>query len=189
MTDEVDINEQSHDGNTPLHLLCKSVLHNDIQQKIRIIEKLLDGPGDLEVNAKNNEDCRPIFFACLACEVDLLSFLAEKCKADLSCKSCDGLNLLHVILEKKDEASANLIPEKTMKSKQEKCFKYLLNECHAEFLVHERDDRGLLPYQIAIISRLENIALELLSLATNEEILEPAGSYTSLSIGKKHALN
>ena len=136
----MEINEQSYDGNTPLHLLCKNVLHNDVQQKIRIIEKLLK--GDLEINAKNNEDCRPIFFSCTACEVDLLSFLAEKCKADLSCKSCDGLNLLHVVLEKKDKA---VIGEEAMKSKQEECFKYLLNKCRADFLASSLSKQSTSP--------------------------------------------
>ena len=55
-------------------------------------------------------------------------------------------------------------------------------------MVHERDDRGLLPYQVAIISRLENIALQLLSLAHYKEIVEPAGSYTSLSIAAGRGL-
>ena len=138
----MEINEKSYDGNTPLHLLCKSEEINDVQQKIRLVEKRLDGPGDLEVNAKNNEDCRPIFFSCTACEVDLLSFLAEKCKADLSCKSCDGLNLLHVVLEKKDKA---VIGEEAMKSKQEECFKYLLNKCRADFLASSLSKQSTSP--------------------------------------------
>ena len=42
----------------------------------------------------------------ISLELDFLSFLAEKCKADLSCKSWDGSNLLvrHVVLEKKDKS-------------------------------------------------------------------------------------
>ena len=54
----------------------------------------------------------------ISLELDLLSFLAEKCKADLSCKSWDGSNLLvrHVILEKKDKV---VIGEEAIKSKQE----------------------------------------------------------------------
>ena len=54
----MDINQQLawHDGNTSLHLLCKSEEINDVQQKIRLVEKVLDGPGDLEVNAKNIVD-------------------------------------------------------------------------------------------------------------------------------------
>ena len=110
------VNAQSHDGNTPLHPLCKSEEINDVQQKIRLVEKLLDGPGNLEVNANNNEGCRPIFFACTACEVDLLRFLVEKCKADLSYKSY--VSLLHVVLEKKDKT---VIGEEAIKSKQEEC--------------------------------------------------------------------
>ena len=97
-----------------MHVLCKSEEINDVQQKIRLVEKLLDGPGNLEVNANNNEGCRPIFFACTACEVDLLRFLVEKCKADLSYKSY--VSLLHVVLEKKDKT---VIGEEAMKSKQE----------------------------------------------------------------------
>ena len=72
----MDINEKSHAGDTPLHLLCKNLLHTDVQQKIRLIEKMLaHRPGELEINAKNNEEIRPIFFACMSCEVDLLRFL------------------------------------------------------------------------------------------------------------------
>ena len=54
----------------------------------------------------------------ISLELDLLSFLAEKCKADLSCKSWDGSNLLvrHVVLEKKDKV---VIGEEAIKSKQE----------------------------------------------------------------------
>ena len=183
----MDINEKSHAGDTPLHLLCKNLLHTDVQQKIRLIEKMLaHRPGELEINAKNNEEIRPIFFACMSCEVDLLRFLAEKCKADLLCTSADGLNLLHVILE--EHATTIDHEEETMESKKEKCLNYLLNECQAEDLVHDRDDRDLLPYQVAIISRLEKIALQLISLADDREILEPAGSYRSLSIAAGRGL-
>ena len=48
--------------------------------------------------------------------VDLLRFLVEKCKADLSYKSY--VSLLHVVLEKKDKT---VIGEEAMKSKQEEC--------------------------------------------------------------------
>ena len=93
----MDINGQTHGGNTPLHCLC-STSECDTSVKIRIVERLL-AHGDLEVDAKNNEECRPIYFACKDCEVDLVRFLDKKCKADLTHRTCDGLNILHAVGE------------------------------------------------------------------------------------------
>ena len=166
----MDINGQTHEGNTPLHCLMQSKVDNSV--KIRLVERLL-AHGDLDVDAKNNEDCRPIFFACKMCNVVLVRFLVEKCKADLTQKTCDGLNVLHAIVENKHG-------DRKKSEQQDECVEYLINECKAEWLTHERDERGLLPYQLAIISRLESTVLQLLLLATNEEILDPAGSYTSM---------
>ena len=50
-------------------------------------------------------------------------------------------------------------------------------------MIHQRDDRQLLPFQVAIISKMEEAALKLISMASDDEIItEKAGDYTSLSI-------
>ena len=115
----MDINGQTHEGNTPLHCLVQSKVDNSV--KIRLVERLL-AHGDLDVDAKNNEDCRPIFFACKMCNVVLVRFLVEKCKVDLTQKTCDGLNVLHAIVENKHG-------DRKKSEQQDECVEYLINEC------------------------------------------------------------
>ena len=56
-------------------------------------------------------------------------------------------------------------------------------------MIHQRDERQLLPFQVAIISKMEQPALKLIAMATVAEITtEKAGNYTSLSIAAGRGL-
>ena len=100
--DDVDVNDQAHNGDTALHVLCSSE-RIDASLKIEIAEKLLTG-GDLDVERCNNENVRPISFACKRYEVDVVKFLVEKCQTDLSKKQeYPHGNLINALLEKRDD--------------------------------------------------------------------------------------
>ena len=56
-------------------------------------------------------------------------------------------------------------------------------------MIHQRDERQLLPFQVAIISKMEQPALKLIEMATVAEVTtEKAGNYTSLSIAAGRGL-
>ena len=94
----------------------------------------------------------------------------------ISHKKNQGIgNPLHLLLE---SSQINDVKDDDLKE----CIDLLIAKFPES--IHQRDERQLLPFQVAIISRFEESALKLIALATDPEILtEKAGDYTSLSIG------
>lgn len=180
--DEVDVNEKCHNGNTPLHYLCNSKdigSHAKAQlcQRFARIERV-------NVSATNNEGLTPLHFASYSANIELMEVLIGN-NAELQ---VDGSpNVLSYMLE--DLESTNW---QTRQRRDDDnflaCIDVLTEAC--PLLVHQRDpQRQLLPFQMAMISRFAAAALRLIPLATDQEIEERAGDYTSLAIAAGRGLH
>ena len=179
--DDVDVNDQAHNGDTALHVLCSSE-RIDASKKIQIAEKLL-AAGDLDVERCNNENVRPISFACKRYEVDVVKFLVEKCQTDLSKKQeYPHGNLINALLEEPDDYDYDddgpWVPSRQEKEKMNHVFDYLSELSATKWMLQECD------LYRAISCLNEHISLKLIGLAENKKKLlnEPISGCTKTII-------
>ena len=169
-------------GNTILHIACQSKV--EPKSKFQMCLRLLQLPN-IDINAENLEGSPPVL-ALKSWDIELLKLFLDQENIKLS-NYHTRCNLLHCLLEKagKDCSLIHAIPEETVDFLE--CID-LVVEKYPEF-IHKRDEMMLLPFQVAIISRLEKAAIKLIRLATDDEIIkEKAGNYTSLSIAAGRGL-
>ena len=166
--DDVDVNDQAHNGDTALHVLCSSE-RIDASLKIQIAEKLL-AHGDLDVEKCNNENVRPISFACKRYEVDVVKFLVEKCNTDLSKKQeYPHGNLINALLEEPDDYdnydNGPWAPSRQEIEEMNHVFDYLSELSATKWMLQECD------LYRAISCLNEHISLKLIGLAENKKKL------------------
>ena len=180
-SDEVDINSlKTFTGDTALHTVCRQSA-TDPFKRLQVC-KLLLNLTDIDVSPINLKGMTPIHYASRSKDKDLLKLLLDRDKNNQSlyliCQ--DQGNPLHCLLENPNniESGDDDLLE---------CID-LLVEKYPD-MIHQRDERQLLPFQVAIISKMEQPALKLIEMATVAEVTtEKAGNYTSLSIAAGRGL-
>lgn len=179
--EEVDVNEKCHIGNTPLHTLCSS---KDIasNKQVQLCQKFVKVQG-VDINSTNNDGLTALHFACYAANKDLVKTLIQN---NATIKADAPSNILNYMLEDLETTNWQT-RERRDDANFLACIDLLIEACPS--LVHQRDpERKLLPFQMAIISRYVAAALKLIPLATDKEIQDRAGYYTSLAIAAGRGL-
>ena len=180
-SDEVDINSlKTFTGDTALHTVCRQSAMDPFK-RLQVC-KLLLNLTDIDVSPINLKGMTPIHYASRSKDKDLLKLLLDRDKNNQSLYLIchDQGNPLHCLLENPNNVESgddNLL----------ECIDLLVDKYPD--MIHQRDERQLLPFQVAIISKMEQPALKLIEMATVAEVTtEKAGNYTSLSIAAGRGL-
>ena len=86
---KLDANAKNNDGDTPLHLACRSEKHSLVQLLVR--------EAKLDANAKNNDGDTPLHLACRRENFSLVQLLVRDGRCNPNEKNSDGDSALHVV--------------------------------------------------------------------------------------------
>ena len=176
---EVDVNDRNHNGETALHAIASSNFSSTSEEtEVTILKQLLQVPN-IDVNVVNNEGMTALHYSCQKAHLPIVKELLDTEVVDHGKTSYEGLNAIHYLFEAKNHGA----PEDRIYS----CLQLLL--AHQPNLIHDRDERGLLPFVSAITAKLEQCALHLIPMATKREIIHRAIDYSPISIAAGRGLH
>ena len=152
----MDINSlKTFTGDTALHTVCRQSAMDPFK-RLQVC-KLLLNLTDIDVCPINLKGMTPIHYASRSKDKDILKLLLDRDKNNQSlyliCQ--DQGNPLHCLLENPNNVESgddDLL----------ECIDLLVDKYPD--MIHQRDERQLLPFQVAIISKMEQPALKLIAM-------------------------
>ena len=174
--EEVDVNDRNHNGETALHDIASSS-NISSETELTILKQLLQVPN-IDVNVVNNEGMTALHYSCQKAHLPILKELLDTEEVNQSQTSYEGLNAIHYLFEAKNHGA----PEDRIYS----CLQLLI--AHQPNLIHDKDERGLLPFVSAITAKLEQCALHLIPMMSKRELICRAIDYSPISIAAGRGL-
>ncbi|XP_023319102.1 tankyrase-2-like [Trichogramma pretiosum] len=123
-------------GKTPLHIMCRGWIHEDLVKMFLDISDTLNRP--VQVDARDNEGNTPLHFALLNCRLDVPKLLLKH-RADPNAANQEGSTPLHLIC-KNVQSGPKLL----------RIFFKTCDEVQQTVQVDARDKLGQTPLQLAV---------------------------------------